>query len=186
MVVQEIKPQRDAVGGWAGREQEMALAGLGEGETGGWRYRQVDGLMAYTVGKTEEVPAQQVPSRACHAAGAGEDEAVGQTTGPTVTGWVGGLTLGLQVAEQRLGMVQGAGGQATHAVLSQAAGGAQQRVPVLSRAVSIEDRAARAPDQRQGHHTLHHVLREEAASEGPPGVWGAQPHLSPPSLSGPG
>ena len=45
--------------------------------------------------------------------------------------WPGGLTLRLQVAEQRLGVVQGAGGKAAHTVLGQAAGRAQQRVPCL-------------------------------------------------------
>lgn len=91
----------------------------------------------------------------------------------------GGLTLGLQVAEQWLGVVQGTGGEAAHAVLGQAACGAQQRVLVLGRAVSIGDGGARGPDQRQGRHTLHHVLREGAASEGPPGELGGSAYLGP-------
>lgn len=69
-----------------------------------------------------------------------------------------GLTLRLQVAEQWLGMVQGAGGYAAYAVLGQAAGGAQQRVPVLGCAVGIGDGGTRGPDQGQGHHALYHVL----------------------------
>ena len=84
----------------------------------------------------------------------------------------GALTLGLQVLEQRLGVVQGTGGQAAHAVLSQAAGGAQQRVPVLGCTVSVADRGARGPDQGQSHHALHHILREGSASGGPWGKWG--------------
>ena len=70
------------------------------------------------------------------------------------------------MAEQWLGMVQGSGGQVTHAVLSQAAGGAQQRVSVLGGAVSLRDCAARGPDQGKGSHALHHALQERVASEG--------------------
>lgn len=70
------------------------------------------------------------------------------------------------MAEQWLGMVQGAGGDAAHAVLGQAAGGAQQRVPILCCTVSIGDGGARGPDQGQGHDALHHALWEGAASEG--------------------
>lgn len=97
----------------------------------------------------------------------------GQTSGPRDAGQ--GLTLGLQAAEQWLGVVQGTGGQATHAVLSQAAGGAQQRVPVLGSTVSIEDCCARGPDQGQGHHTMHHTLWEGVASgiSGDPGGGGS-------------
>ena len=96
-----------------------------------------------------------------------EHERVGQWDKPQDPGlWPGGLTLGLQVAQQRLGVVQGTRGQAAHAVLSQAAGGAQQRVLVLGGAVSIGDRGTRGPDQGQGRHTLHHVLQEGVASEG--------------------
>ena len=96
------------------------------------------------------------------------------------------LTLGLQVAQERLGVVQGTGGQVTHAVLGQAAGGAQQRVPVLSGTVSLQDGGARGPDQGQGHHALHHVLWGRVASEGPEGVRGARPPLGPLPFSGPG
>ena len=63
-------------------------------------------------------------------------------------------------------MVQGSGGQVTHAVLSQAAGGAQQRVSVLGGAVSLRDCGARGPDQGKGSHALHHALQEGVASEG--------------------
>lgn len=80
----------------------------------------------------------------------------------------GVLTLGLQVAEQRLGVVQGPGGEAAHAVLGQAAGGAQQRVPVLSSTVSIQDGGARGPDQGQGHHALYRVLRGGGGIRGVP------------------
>lgn len=113
-----------------------------------------------------------------------EHERVGQWDKPQDPGlWPGGLTLGLQVAEQRLGVVQGTRGQATHAVLSQTAGGAQQRVPVLGGAVSIGDCGACGPDQGQGRHTLHHVLQEGVVSEGSqvePGG-GAQPHAREPT-----
>jgi hypothetical protein len=82
-----------------------------------------------------------------------------------------GLTLGLQVVQQRLGVVQGAGGQAANAVLSQAAGGAQQWVPVLGCAVGM----GHGPDQGQGCYTLHYVLWEVMASEEQPGRLGGPP-----------
>lgn len=73
------------------------------------------------------------------------------------------------MAEQWLGMVQGAGGEAAHAVLGQAAGRAEQRVPVLGCAVSTGDGSARGPDQGQGHNSVYDVLWEGTGSEGPPG-----------------
>lgn len=81
------------------------------------------------------------------------------------------------MAEQWLGVVQGAGGEAAHAVLSQAAGRAQERVPILGCAVSIRDSSARGLDQGQGHHSVDHVLWEGVQSEGSPGRWKA--HFSP-------
>lgn len=93
---------------------------------------------------------------------------------PPAGGRGAGLTLGLQVAEQRLRAVQGAGGQAAHTALGQAARGAQQWVAVLGGPVGVGDGGARGPDQRQGCHALHRALREGAASEGgpPPGRGG--------------
>lgn len=89
-----------------------------------------------------------------------------------------GLTLRLQVAEQRLGVVQGAGGYAAHAVLSQAAGGAQQWVPILGCTVGIRDGRTRGPDQGQGHHALYHALWGGLVSERPPGARMCIEHLA--------
>ena len=85
-------------------------------------------------------------------------------------------------------MVEGSGGQVTHAMLSQTAGGAQQRVSVLGSAVSLGDGSARGPDQGKGSHALHHALQEGVASEGSWVQVGGLSHQleSPITLSGPG
>lgn len=83
------------------------------------------------------------------------------------------LTLGLQVLQEWLCMIQGAGGHTTDTVLSEATGGAQERVPVLGRIVSTRHGRACGLDQGQGHHTLHHVLQGNSGIR-------AWPHPTPP------
>lgn len=70
-----------------------------------------------------------------------------------------GLTLGMQVLQQWLCVVQGTGGHTAHTVLGEATGGAQQWMPVLGRVVSTGHSSACGPDQGQGHHSLHHILQ---------------------------
>lgn len=109
----------------------------------------------------------------------------GWNHGATQALWPGGLTLRLQVAEQWLGVVQSAGGEAAHAVLSQAAGRAQQWVPVLGCAIRTGDGSARGPDQGQGHDSLHRALWEGETSKGSPRRCESQPLFGPLSLHGP-
>lgn len=75
-------------------------------------------IRAHRVGTDTRVGGS-VPAR--HADGTRE----GGTTRQPLDSRARGLTLRLQVTEQWLGVVQGAGGEAAHAVLSQAAGRAQ-------------------------------------------------------------
>lgn len=66
--------------------------------------------------------------------------------------------------QQRLRVVQGAGGHTAHTVLSKATGRAQQRVLVLGGIVSARHGRAGGPDEGQGYHTLHHALQEPVRS----------------------
>lgn len=72
--------------------------------------------------------------------------------------------------EERLRVVQGPRGETPCTVLSQAAGAAQQRVPVLGGAVGARHGAAGAADQGKCGHALHCVLGVGGSTTGESGA----------------